>query len=139
MLSGRNGWEHPFLDELRRQTPSLAWSEVGGKHWVEDVGTVLNTARVVVTHAGQNAIADVAHSDVPTVVVPQSRPHAEQQYMADALERLGLAVPVHHADPNTPWSHVVSAAVERHSRWSAWRTEGSAARAAAAIEGAARG
>ena len=139
VLSGRDGWEQPFVDDLRRHTPHMRWVEVGGKRWVEDVGTVLNTARVVVTHAGQNAIADVARCDVPTIVVAQSRPYAEQHFMASELDRLGLAVPVHRAVPSTRWDHLVCEAVARHSRWSTWQTEGSAARAAAAIEGVAHG
>lgn len=106
---------------------------------MDDVGSVLDTARVVVTHAGQNAMVDVACCDVPTVVVPQSRPYAEQHHMADELDRLGLAVAVRHVGSTTPWARVVSAAVERHSRWSMWRTEDDAARAAAVIEGAADG
>ena len=42
-------------------------------------------ADVVVTHAGQNAIAEVAAARRPAVVVPQARPHDEQRATAAAL------------------------------------------------------
>ena len=40
---------------------------------------LLAGADVVVTHAGQNALADVAAARRPAVVVPAARPHDEQQ------------------------------------------------------------
>ncbi|MFC8762138.1 MULTISPECIES: glycosyltransferase [Streptomyces] len=46
---------------------------------------------MVVTHAGQNAVAECAAARVPAVVVPQSRPHGEQHATAHALAEGGLA------------------------------------------------
>lgn len=55
------------------------WTVVGGDAgWVEDPSRLVREADVVVTHAGQNALAEVAAARRPAVVVPQARPHDEQ-------------------------------------------------------------
>ncbi len=47
--------------------------------------SAIRDAAVVVTHAGQNAVAEVAAARRPVVVVPQQRPHDEQRTTARVL------------------------------------------------------
>ncbi len=73
--------------------PGTRWRAVGGRHGrAADLWAELARAEVVVTHGGQNAVADVATARRPAVVVAQVRPHGEQQATAAAVERLGVAV-----------------------------------------------
>ncbi|GAA5112901.1 hypothetical protein GCM10023339_16520 [Alloalcanivorax gelatiniphagus] len=69
-------------------TPGWQWHVMGADRssWVEDPSAVLAQADVVVTHAGQNALAETAAARRPAVVVPQQRPHWEQLTTADVLE-----------------------------------------------------
>ena len=62
-------------------TPDWRWHVLGADRstWVADPSAVLAGADVVVTHAGQNALAETAAARRPAVVLPQRRPHDEQQ------------------------------------------------------------
>ena len=125
---------------LRRDVPSLPWLEVGGAHWVDDIASTLSTAAVVVTHAGQNAVADVAAAGVPAVVVPSLRPHREQEHLAAELGQLGLAVAVPAAaGVDVPWARLVADARSAPPRWWMWRTAGALGRAADLVERVGRG
>ncbi|MGB3829484.1 MAG: hypothetical protein WA962_11995, partial [Ornithinimicrobium sp.] len=57
--------------QVRDRLPGMQWVQAGADHWVSDVGALLNRAQVVITHCGQNAIADIAAIDVPAVLQPQ--------------------------------------------------------------------
>src|SRR2546430_2737882 len=46
--------------------------------WVDEVWPRRSDAGVVATHAGQNAVAEVAAARRPAIVLPQNRPHGEQ-------------------------------------------------------------
>lgn len=128
-LAGAGGTS---LDE----TPTIeGWDvvAVGGAHgWVEDLWPELHAADVVVSHAGQGAVADVAAAGRPLVVVPEPRPFDEQHATADVLAQAGLAV---RADD---WADVTAeqleAAIALRPDWTRWRTAGAARRVAAAIE-----
>ncbi|WP_139983939.1 glycosyltransferase [Nocardioides litoris] len=63
------------------------WTTLGAGPggWVADPLAILRTADVVVTHAGQNAVAETAALRLPAVVVPQDRPHEEQRTTAAVL------------------------------------------------------
>lgn len=61
------------------------WTVLGGGSWTEDPWTAVAAADVVVTHAGQNALAEVAAARRPAVVVAQDRPHDEQRVTASFL------------------------------------------------------
>ena len=96
VLSGRGGTELT-LDQLaaaQAETPGWTWTVLGppGTRWVADPWPLLCAADVVVTHAGQNAIADVATARRPAVIIPQPRPHDEQATTARALDAAGIAV-----------------------------------------------
>ncbi|WP_424186357.1 glycosyltransferase [Actinokineospora sp. G85] len=143
-------------DQLRAAasaTPGWSWEVAGPRApstgadpsnlrwlgWVADPWAALRSAGVVVTHAGQNAVAEVAAARRPAVVVPQERPFGEQHATAGALDRAGLAV----VSPTWPDPAAWPAALDRAARlggeaWSSWSDGRGADRAAAELEALAR-
>lgn len=126
VLAGRGGGTPlggPDLDRARAQADGWRWTVLDGspETWTEDPWSVLCSADVVVCHAGQNSIAEVAAAGVPAVVVPLPRPFDEQRHTAAALAATGFPVEV-VADPGEArWSEVL----ERTRRlpaagWWAW-------------------
>ncbi|GAB3990597.1 glycosyltransferase [Nocardioides marmoraquaticus] len=106
VLGGRGGdaWSGEQLDRLRSAVPDVELTALGpGETWVADPWPLLRTADAVVTHAGQNAVAEVAAARVPAVVVPAARPFDEQQVMAARLD-------------DGPWPAVALASLE-HPDW----------------------
>jgi predicted glycosyltransferase len=140
VLSGRggSGLTRAELEAARAATPGWDWAVLGPPEdrWVEDPWPLLCAADVVVTHAGQNAIADVAAARRPAIVVPQQRPHGEQRALAHVLERAGLAA-VEPAWPQAArWPALLQEAVARDGTgWDRWSDSGGAARAAAVLAG----
>jgi len=121
-------------------TPGWTWQPIGlpGAPWVPDPWPLLQAADVVVTHAGQNALAEVAASRRPAIVVPQARPHDEQRANAAALHRAGLALVCAAWPSPEQWSGLLQrAAASDPSQWERWSDGLGAARAAALIDGAA--
>ncbi len=59
-------------------TPGWSWTVLGGPEtpWVEDPWPLLCRASVVVTHAGQNAVAECAAARAPAIVIPRTAPTA---------------------------------------------------------------
>lgn len=100
--------------------------------WVDDVWAELSAAGVVVTHAGQNALAEVAAARRPAVVVPQRRPHGEQESTGRALDRAGVAVTA-WPEPSD-WPALLARAGDG-SAWAGWSIGDGAARAAAVLDG----
>ncbi|GAA2054194.1 glycosyltransferase [Williamsia deligens] len=128
------------VEQWARADSRFAFRAVGatGAPWTDDVWPVLTEAAVVVTHAGQNAVADVAASGRPAVVVPRERPFAEQSRTATALaEHRVAAVRDDWPAPSAISDALDDALAIGASRWSDLRTSGAATRAAAAIAGVA--
>ncbi|GAB2909586.1 hypothetical protein GCM10027047_04710 [Rhodococcus aerolatus] len=127
------------LADLAAAVPGLDWQVLGpGGRWVADPWPLLRRADVVVTHAGQNALADVAAAGTPAVVVPQDRPFGEQHATAAALGAAGLAA----TSPSWPARDAWAGLVERGratggAGWSRWAPAGAAARAADVVAGVA--
>ncbi|MFD3543318.1 glycosyltransferase [Streptomyces sp. NPDC058662] len=119
------------LQEAARATPGWSWTVLGGPHaeWTEDPWPVLCRATVVVTHAGQNAVAECAAARVPTVVIPQDRPYGEQHATARALRAGGLATVRDHWPPAHAWAALLAEAAARQDRWQHWSPGDGAARA----------
>ncbi|MFJ5136017.1 glycosyltransferase [Streptomyces sp. NPDC088707] len=120
------------LREARRSTPDWIWTVLGGPRasWIEDPWPVLCRASVVITHAGQNAVAECAAARAPSIVIPQERPHQEQHATARALAAGGLATvcdtwPAPHA-----WPSLLHEAAARPDRWARWSPGDGARRAA---------
>ena len=103
-----------------------AWRTVDPTATEQEVWEDLCAATVVVTHAGQNAVAEVAAARRPAVVVAQPRPHGEQAATAVAVDRLGVAVGLSHWPAPNRWPAVLATAVDRGGSWTAWGTDGGA-------------
>ena len=140
MVSGRGGTELTTaqLAGARSATPAWDWTVLGppGHRWVADPWPLLCAADVVVTHAGQNAIADVAAARRPAVVVPQHRPHGEQAATAKALSRAGLASVCTRWPAPARWDGVLAAEADAGgASWGRWSSGTGARRAAAVLRG----
>ena len=99
----------------------MSWGQ--GSHWVDDVWSRLCKADVVVSHAGQNAVAEIAAARRPAVLVAERRPHDEQIHTARALAAAGV---VRLADS---WEDVVAAMVGSRpdpALWELWAPPGAA-------------
>ena len=117
--------------------PQFCWHSagVGPTDWRNDMAAELRTADVVVTHGGQNAVAEVATFRVPAVVIPQARPHGEQVATAGALARAGLATVLQAWPATDLWPHILATALARGGdRWTRWAPPGAAQKAADAIK-----
>jgi predicted glycosyltransferase len=103
--------------------------------WVEDVWPLLGAADVVVTHAGQNALAEVAAARRPAVVIPQHRPHGEQLATADALRKAGISRVAQSWPDPAWWPALLDDAVRQGGAgWRQWSYGDGAARAAAVLD-----
>ena len=125
MLSGTGGGapDEERVDRARRQSPDWMWTVLSASSgtWVDDPSGVLGQADVVVTHAGQNALAEVAALRRPAVVVPQARPHEEQLTTARSLATGGWPVVVEETWPDHGWSErLARAAALDGRRWARW-------------------
>lgn len=114
VLAGSDGFDDPGLaDLITAAVPDIDWTVVGGRAWVPDVQDHLASSDVVVTHAGQNAIADVAGWGLPAVVLPQSRPFEEQHHMGAVLARSGIAQVVQRDRvEGAPWGEARAAGAQ---------------------------
>lgn len=122
VLAGRGGAFDPaVLAAAQEQTPDWAWTLLGGGTWVDDPWRAVVDADVVVTHAGQNALAEVAAARRPAVVLPQDRPHAEQATTASVLASGGWPVLVEPTAPADGWTERLErAAALDGSAWAGW-------------------
>jgi hypothetical protein len=119
----------------RAGTPGWEWCERGPASPSPDLWADLMAADVVVTHAGQNAVAEVAAARRPAVVVAQARPFDEQVATATAVDRLGLAVGLARWPDASAWPALLDRAVGLGgSGWERWSSGDGAARAAAHLE-----
>lgn len=132
--TGGPGVDAASLERARRSTPGWTWTVLGGQAgaWHDDPWPALLRADVVVTHAGQNALAEVAAARRPAVVVPQERPHEEQRTTASALHADGrLPVVVADPPPTDDWAGLLDRAARLDGRaWEVWNDGKGAARAA---------
>lgn len=123
------------VEAARRATPGWAWVERSPGRPSPDLWAELCAADVVVTHGGQNAVADVAAARAPAVVIAQARPYGEQAATATALRRLGIA-DGHTGWPSADrWAEILDGAHRRGGRgWSRWSTGHGARQAAAHLD-----
>jgi len=126
-----------LVASARNQTPGWTWEVLAAPPlgtWTEDPWAALCRSDVVVTHAGQNAIAEVATARRPAVVVPEERPHAEQEATARALSDERWPATVLSSWPTSGWSRLLDDASARDgASWAAWCDGGAAARFAEVI------
>jgi Glycosyltransferase family 28 C-terminal domain len=118
--------------EAAGATHGWDWRTLGGPGgWEPDPWPALASADVVVTHAGQNALAEVAAARRPAIVIPERRPYEEQHCTARELGKAGLAL----VEPRWPhpdrWPRLLEKAVRRGGDgWVRWNDGRGADRAA---------
>lgn len=133
--AGGRDAEASSVEAARVATPGWTWSERSPDRPSPDLWAELCEADVVVTHAGQNAVADVAAARAPAVVVAQRRPFEEQEATALALSRLKIA-DGHTTWPSADrWEDLLEGATRRGGdEWSRWNTGRGAQIAAAHLD-----
>ncbi len=115
LLLGAGGHADPGVPDGDWQ-----WTTIGGDGgWVDDPARLLRGADVVVTHAGQNALAEAAAVRRPVVVVPQARPHDEQLATAAVLRDGGWPAVVLDDWPRDDAALEQAAALDG-SGWADW-------------------
>ena len=103
-------------------TPGWTWVErsaelAGG----DDLWADLQHADVVVSHAGQNAVAEIAAARRPAVVVAQPRPHSEQEWTARRIDDWRIAVGRPAWPDARDWPSLLDLALDRGGQgWSRW-------------------
>ena len=111
------------LELARKETPGWEWTVLGDAVGtaVEDVFEALRDADVVITHGGQDALAEVAAARTPAVIVPRELPHQEQQVTADALWHGGWPVVLVDAWPTSGWAERLERAAALDGEdWASW-------------------
>ena len=118
----------------RLATPGWQWVWRSPAEPSPDLWHDLADCDVVVCHAGNNTVAEVAAARRPAIVLPQSRPFQEQHHTADALARAGLAVTLDHWPEPERWPRLLEEAARLDgSGWSRWNRGDGAALAADAL------
>ncbi|MDR9371171.1 glycosyltransferase, partial [Conexibacter sp. JD483] len=125
VISGRGGTEIAAaqLAAAQRATPAWSWDVLGAPsgRWEPDPWPAIAHADVVVCHAGQNLLADVASARRPAIVLPQRRPFDEQQATAAALDQAGLATVLSGWPAAGEWPALLrQASVRDGARWERW-------------------
>jgi hypothetical protein len=141
VLAGASEHFGAAVDECAAACPGTTWTAIGGTDgcWVDDPWQRICAADVVVTHAGQGAVADVAAARRRTVVIAQPRPYGEQAATAEVLRRNRLATVVQYWPDAQAWPALIARALASDpDRWTRWQVSGAAARAARAIEATAQ-
>ncbi|WP_414938202.1 glycosyltransferase [Amycolatopsis sp. cmx-11-51] len=115
------------------ETPDFRAPNLRHQGWVADPWPLLGDAGVVITHAGQNALAEVAAARRAAVVIPQPRPFGEQQATAAALIRARLGVVVPSWPEPRRWSALLARAQARGGDWRKWSSGNGATQAAAML------
>jgi UDP-N-acetylglucosamine--N-acetylmuramyl-(pentapeptide) pyrophosphoryl-undecaprenol N-acetylglucosamine transferase len=124
------------INRLAASQPQVSWDVVGaGSRWVDDVWQRLGMADIVVSHAGQNAVAEVAAARRPAVLVAEPRPHDEQVHTARALAAAGV---VRWAASWEDVGAVLASPPAEPAGWELWAPAGAAQAAARIIQRAAR-
>ncbi|MGW9405756.1 glycosyltransferase [Arthrobacter sp. NPDC055585] len=136
--AGGGGMDDAALAGARSQTPGVQWIPLGtnpGNRSPDPLPHLL-AADLVITHAGQGSLADVAAAGIPAVVVPQDRPHQEQAATGRALAAMDLPVIVSRGFDRRDWAEVLESAATLDGRkWTAWNDGAGAARAAEVVAG----
>jgi hypothetical protein len=134
--SGGRSADSGAVAAARAATPNWDWLERDPASCPSaDLWTELCAADVVVTHAGQNAVAEVAAARRPAVVVAQDRPFGEQEATAAAVSRLGAAVGVERWPHAAEWPALLERAVSLGGAgWSRWSSGDGARRAASHLD-----
>ena len=140
VLWGRGGspLNETDLRSAREATPGWRWASCVDLS-PDAVWAELMAASVVVTHAGQNALAEVAAARRPAVVVALPRPHDEQGHLLGGLVRMGLVTGRTVWPDADEWPSLLGDAVARPApQWGRWSDGRGAARLARHLDELAR-
>lgn len=109
------------LETARASTPGWDWVWRSPSQPSPDLWVDLHEADVVVCHAGNNTVAEVAAARRPAIVVAQPRPFDEQQHTVAAIRRAGIAVALDEWPPVDSWSGLLDEAVRiGGDGWAQW-------------------
>lgn len=137
VLAGASEGFGAEIDQCERACPGTRWTAIGGADgcWVDDPWPHICAADVVVSHAGQSAVADIAAARRRAVVIPAPRPFNEQSVTADAIRRHRIATVARYWPNADAWPGLIAHALAGDANaWSRWQVPGAAQRAATAIE-----
>ena len=137
VLNGTGGTSFgPAARSARASSPAWDWvilDRIAGT-WVDDPWPLLCSAEVIVSHCGQNAVAEISAARRPAILIPQDRPFGEQRTLAAALPTMPGGVPATVLDswPDANrWSGLLAQAARLDgAQWSVWNDGDGAARAA---------
>ncbi|MEU1040384.1 glycosyltransferase [Streptomyces sp. NPDC005907] len=134
--AGGGDIDDTLLAPARRATPDWEWTVLGGGGtWAADPWPPLCAADVVVTHGGQNALAECAAARRPAVVIPQDRPFGEQSATGRALAQGGIALVRASWPTAREWPDILSGAVRLGGAgWARWSYGDGARRAASFLD-----
>jgi UDP-N-acetylglucosamine--N-acetylmuramyl-(pentapeptide) pyrophosphoryl-undecaprenol N-acetylglucosamine transferase len=143
VVGGAGGGEvdQSMVDASAAATPQFEWSTIGlpGRPWRADPWQDICAADVVVTHAGQGLVADVATAQRRAVILPEHRPFDEQRATAQTLRSHRMAQVLDAWPSPGAWPRVIDQALALNpAAWERWQTRGAADRAAEAIASTAR-
>ncbi|MDO4920043.1 glycosyltransferase [Kocuria sp.] len=124
----------------RAATPGWRWTVRTPDEPSPDLWRELHEATVVVTHGGNNAVAELSAARARAVVVAQPRPHDEQLATAAALDRAEICVGLDAWPEARAWPVLLERArTLGGERWQRWHHGDGARRAARALESVLRG
>ncbi|WP_378740116.1 glycosyltransferase [Nocardia brasiliensis] len=133
--AGGSSFTAAMIRECAQRHSQYHWRTAGLDDWVDDLWPDLCAADIIVSHAGQGAVADIAAAAKPAVLIPADRPFGEQHATATALAEAGLAVAVDRWPAVDDWPALIETARTLDTdRWRLWGTNGAAARAASVID-----
>lgn len=91
---------------------TFGWSWTIARHgvWHRDAQRLIDDADVVVCHAAQDVIAEIAARRRPAIAVPRHHPQDEQVCLAESLERGPWPVLVRSSFPTHGWSELLEEA-----------------------------
>lgn len=144
VLSGTGG--DNYSSELamtgHSRAPGWDWSHLGGSsgRWSDDPWSAIWAADVVVTHAGEGILAEVAAARRAAIIIPQHRPHDEQLTTARVLKHPQWPAIVLDGPEDHDWTRLLLEAshLDREA-WTLWNDGHGAERAATVIERVAAG
>lgn len=114
------------IDAAQRATGQWSWTvcrDVGA----EQLWRSLQDADVVVGHAGQNVVSEVAAARRASVIIAQSRPHDEQHFTVRGLQSLGIGRALSEWPDAQAWPDLLDDAARTDtSCWERW-TDGAGA------------
>ncbi|MEO7448329.1 MAG: hypothetical protein ABI336_08650 [Humibacillus sp.] len=114
------------IDAARRASGEWSWTvcrDVGA----DELWHSLQDADVVVGHAGQNVVSEVAAARRASVIIAQTRPHDEQHFTVRGLRSLGIGRALPQWPATQEWPALLDDAARTDtSSWERW-TDGTGA------------